>query len=123
MLHGSSAGRKPWSGLLPALALLLSSVLGALVAGLVPAAGQTQVAVVTAPWWGLMRTVEMIGAADGTILDAGGLPNVVIAHSDDPGFVDALYRAGAWLVLDPVLLRGCLAAGRNDASRPAEGAV
>jgi hypothetical protein len=70
-----------------------------------------------------MQTAEMVGASDGTIMDAGGLPNIVIAHSDNPGFVDALYRAGAWLVLDPLFLRGCLAAGGNGTPRPAEGAV
>lgn len=100
--------RKPWSGLLPAAVLLLGSLAAALPAGLAPAAGQTQFAVIAAPWWSLSRTAELVGAAEGDILDIGGLPNVVIAHSDDPGFVAALYRKGAWLVLDPVLLRGCL---------------
>jgi hypothetical protein len=94
---------------------LLLSIVGTLFVGLFPRPGQTQFAVFAAPWRGLVETAEMVAAAGGAIVDAGGLPNVVIAYSDDPAFVDALYRAGAWLVLDPLLLRGCLglAARRN----------
>lgn len=103
-----TVNRSPWSGLLTAIALLLGSVLAALLIGLAPAAGQTQLAVIAAPWWNLVQTMDMVGAAEGDVVDIGGFPNVVIAHSDDPGFAASLYRQGAWLVLDPVLLRGCL---------------
>ena len=108
MPDGRTISRNPWSGLLPSAALLLCSAFAALMVGLAPTAGQTQFAVITAPWWDLSRTAALVGAAEGDILDVGGLPNVVIAHSDAPGFVAALYEQGAWLVLDPVLLRGCL---------------
>jgi len=108
MPDGRTISRNPWSGLLPSAALLLCSAFAALLIGLAPTAGQTQFAVITAPWWDLSRTAALVGAAEGDILDVGGLPNVVIAHSDAPGFVAALYEQGAWLVLDPVLLRGCL---------------
>jgi hypothetical protein len=125
MPHGSQEGRGVWAGLLPAATLLLSSTLGLLIIGSAPQAGQTQLAVVAAPWKSLVQTAEMIGAADGVIVEAGGLPNVIIAHSDDPGFVDALYRAGAWLVIDPILLRGCLGfdTGRNPIRQKAKSDV
>jgi hypothetical protein len=113
MSDGHPVSRKPWSGLLPSVALLLCSTFAALLVGLAPTAGQTQFAVIGAPWWTLAQTAELVGAAEGDILDFGGLPNVVIAHSDDPGFAAALYRKGAWLVLDPVLLRGCLGVMRG----------
>jgi hypothetical protein len=108
MPHGSQKNRGVWADLIPATALLLFSILGAFMIGVAPRAGQTQLAVVAAPWKSLVQTAEMIGAAGGVVVDAGGLPNVIIAQSDAAGFVDALYRAGAWLVLDPILLRGCL---------------
>jgi hypothetical protein len=100
---------------MPAALLLLCSVIGVATIGLAPRSGQTQLAVVAAPWKSLVQTAELVGAADGAVVEAGGLPNVIIAHSDDPGFADALYHAGAWLVLDPILLRGCLGfdTGRN----------
>lgn len=99
---------------LPAFLLLAFSLLGALVVGLTPRAGQAQLAVIGAPWMGLDRMAELVAAADGRIVEAGGLSNVIVAQSDDPGFTAALYRAGAWLVLDPVVLRGCLGGGGSD---------
>ncbi|HYD65734.1 hypothetical protein [Azospirillum sp.] len=47
------------------------------------------------------------------VIDAGGLPlragafgNVIVARSDKEGFLSALHRQGAWLLLDPVFA-GC----------------
>jgi len=108
MPHGSQEDRGAWAGLFPAAALLLFSVLGTLLTGLAPRAGQPQLAVVAAPWKSLLQTAELVAAAGGVVVEAGGLPNVIIAQSDTPGFVGALYEAGAWLVLDSILLRGCL---------------
>ena len=102
-----TAATRITSGLM-VLLLALFSVVGALAVGLTPQAGQTQLAVIAAPWRGLNDMVSLVAAADGTIVDVGGASNVIIASSDSPGFVTALYRAGAWLVLDPILLRGCL---------------
>jgi hypothetical protein len=50
---------------------------------------------------------RMIAKADGTILNVGGRPNIVIARSSADGFVGRLYRAGARLVLDGQRARGC----------------
>lgn len=108
MPHGIQKARSAWAGLIPATLLLLFSTIGALLIGSAPRTGQTQLAIIAAPWKNLVQTAEMVGAAGGSIIEAGGLPNVIIAHSDAPGFVEALYQAGAWLVIDPVLLRGCL---------------
>jgi hypothetical protein len=96
---------------LPVFVLLLFSLFGPLAVGLMPRDGQTQFAIVAAPWKGAGEMVALVAAADGAILDAGGLPNVIFARSDSPDFAAAAYRAGAWLVLDPVLLRGCLGSG------------
>ncbi|MDR3529202.1 MAG: hypothetical protein P4L90_01405 [Rhodopila sp.] len=54
----------------------------------------------------------------GDIVDVGRLANIVIVYSARPGFVRALYRAGAWLVIDPVGLRGCLGFERNPPQTP-----
>jgi hypothetical protein len=70
-----------------------------------------------------VHTAEIIGFAGGSIVEGGRLPNVIIAHSNEAGFADALYHAGAWLVLDPVLLRGCLGLGAKPHSIPAKGKV
>lgn len=60
------------------------------------------------------EVVRIVAAAGGSILNVGGRPNVVIAHSDSAGFVGRLYAAGARLVLDGRLAGGC---GRADRAR------
>ncbi len=95
---------------LSVLLFLTFGLAGPLVIGLMPRAGQTQFAIVAAPWKGVDDMVALVASADGLIVDAGGLPNILFAQSDNPGFIAAAYHAGAWLVLDPVLLRGCLQA-------------
>ena len=92
----------------PAAALLAVSAVAILLAGFSPTGANGQYAVVAPPWFDLGRTMQLADAAGGQTVDVGGLPNVVIIHSDDPTIVRALYAAGAWLVLDPGQLRGCL---------------
>ncbi|KAA5802277.1 hypothetical protein F1654_10630 [Alkalicaulis satelles] len=41
------------------------------------------------------------------IVRFGGAPGTLIVHIDQPGGHDALRRAGAWLIADPVILGGC----------------
>ena len=110
--HGDQAGSRISTWLAP-LALLVVSLLGALAIGLAPRPGQAQFAVIGAPWAGLEGMVALVAIAEGAVVDAGSLPNVIFAQSDSPDFAAAAYRAGAWLVLDPVLLRGCLGSGRE----------
>jgi len=104
-------GRDASDVLLPTAALLLVSLFGALATGMVPRNGQTQFAVIAAPSAGLAEMTGLVATAGGSILDAGSLSNVIFARSDSPTFGSDLYRAGAWLVLDPALLRGCFGAG------------
>jgi hypothetical protein len=93
---------------LPAAALLAVSAVAILLAGFIPTGAGGQYAVVAPPWFDLGRTMQLANAAGGDIVDIGGFANVVIIHSGDPKIVGALYAAGAWLVLDPGRVRGCL---------------
>ncbi len=88
--------------------LLIVSLIATLAIGLAPRAGQAQYAVIGAPWKTLDEMVGIVAAADGALVDAGAFTSILFAQSDNPDFAGAAYRAGAWLVLDPVLLRGCL---------------
>ncbi|PZW48260.1 hypothetical protein C8P66_1057 [Humitalea rosea] len=106
------------SALLPPLLLSLVTLVGAFLIGTMPREGQTQYAVIAAPWAGLAEMVGLVAAADGAIVNVGGLSNVIIAQSDSATFSSDLYRAGAWLVLDPIVLRGCL--GIAAAHHPAQ---
>jgi hypothetical protein len=55
------------------------------------------------------QTVAAIGAAGGHLLQMGETPDLAISVGDHPGYVDDLYRAGAWLVVSATLARLCQA--------------
>ena len=82
--------------------LLIAAVLA--VAKANPAASGP-VAVFAAPW--STGAGEVVARAGGNLLAAGRWPWIVVAVSDDTGFVGKLYRAGAILVTDPSLAVGC----------------
>jgi hypothetical protein len=106
-LPGARTNGHEWRDLLPAAALLIVSTAAIVATALSPSGDRGQYAVVAPPWYTIGQTVELIVAAGGDLIDFGDLTNVVIVHSDRPAFVWALYRAGAWLVIDPVGVRGC----------------
>ena len=101
-------GRAAWRDLLPACALLIIGLAGLAIAKLMPTGADGQYAVIAPPWYALPQTISLVQAAHGGIVEVGDNGNVVIASSHEPDFVRALYGAGAWLVIDPVRLRGCL---------------
>jgi hypothetical protein len=100
--------KRHWHDLAPAAALMIVSTFGICAATVWPTGDKDQYAVVAPPSYDLARTIGLVDAAGGDILEVGGSTNVIIAHSADKHFVAALYRAGAWLVIDPLHLRGCL---------------
>jgi hypothetical protein len=109
--------RRGWLDFGPAIALLIVSAVGILMSALSPSGDRGQYAVVAPPWYNFAQTAGLVATAGGDIVDFGAVEDVVIAHSDNPEFVGALYRAGAWLVIDPVGLRGCLGFARGSARR------
>lgn len=104
--------------MLPALALLFTSAFGITAMAFGSPAPDAPMAVFGPPWWKADRMVGLVAEAGGRMVDTGGLPNVMIVRrapegergADEPDdLAAALYRAGAWLVLDAPALRGCLA--------------
>lgn len=102
----SSPGHR-WRDFGPAALLLAIGILGLVIATLSPSGRNGQYAVIAPPWYNSGQTVSLIQHADGQLASMNAASRVVIAHSEKPGFVRDLYRAGAWLVLDPLQLRGC----------------
>jgi hypothetical protein len=96
-----------WRDFIPAAALMIAVTAGIAVATLWPSGDRGQYAVIAPPSYDLGQTIALVQAAGGSIVDVGGLKNVVILHFADKNAVTALYHAGAWLVIDPQLLRGC----------------
>lgn len=73
------------------------------------------VAVVGGPTSTMSDMARIVARAGGDILRKGAADNVIIARSNERGFVTRLYGAGAWLVLDPIVASLC---GPDTASRP-----
>jgi hypothetical protein len=115
MRHTSKTENQGWRNFAPAIALLIISAVGILVAALCPTGDRGQYAVIAPPWYDLMQTIGLVSMAGGDIVDFGGTAAVILVHSENPGFIRALYHAGAWLVFDPVGLRGCLGFARDAA--------
>lgn len=99
--------------LIPALALLAFSLPVVGLAAVAPD-GASEIAVVGAPWADVSRMAEIVASADGAIVRVGGLQNVIVAFSEHPDFAARLRAAGAWLVLDPLILAAC----RINSERP-----
>lgn len=95
---------------MPAILLAVVSSVAMLAVVLTPDPTADAVAVITPPWFDSARTMALVVSAGGSIVDVGGTPNIIVAHSNDRGFVKSLYRAGAWLVVNPLGAGGCAGA-------------
>ena len=86
------------------------AIAGLAVGGLFAAAlggtARGPVAVVFPPWWGAIRAVEA-AAEGGSVLRLGPVDFVVFVAPDEARGRERLWRAGAWLLLDPHRLIGC----------------
>ena len=72
-----------------------------------------QVAIIFAPGTSLVEAIEEIAVADGSVVRAGALSNIVVAVGSAPDFSDRLLKQGAWLVVNPYGLGGCLMASKK----------
>lgn len=116
---GDVSGRRsraPGRDLLIALGLGLASVLLVLPAARLPDSASGAVAAVFPPAFDATRIYGAIAAADGRPLRTAMGDRVWVARSDEPGFAGRLRRAGALIVLDPVVAAGCLGADPAAAS-------
>jgi ABC-type nitrate/sulfonate/bicarbonate transport system substrate-binding protein len=73
----------------------------------------TQVAAIFSPWARDDAAIARVAQAGGLLVRRGIIDTIVVVQSDEPGLIDRLYAAGAWLVIDPATFGGCLA-GRAD---------
>ena len=93
-------------------ALFILVVAGGLAAVAVEPPERGAVAIFVPPWASGPKPIEIIAAADGRYMRRGIADWVVIATSDEPGFVDRLYAAGAWVVANPLAAGACIAKRR-----------
>jgi hypothetical protein len=107
MIYRESDDKPKLAHFIPAALLLLLTLSAAAIASVAPAKGAHEVAVLLSPRTGLSEAANIIGRAGGELVADGEFPNLVIAFSTRSDFAAALYRAGAWLVLDPLAAHGC----------------
>lgn len=94
------------------IAFLLAFVLLTLGAPLALIAGPKDmnagVAVVFPPWIDEATAMSRVGAAGGAVIRAGNVGFISVAMPDSPAFANDIRKAGAWLLLDPQVVGGCL---------------
>ena len=84
---------------IPALMLILFGISGLGVAALKPAQGDSNAPLGVVVLGGDSSDVlRVIADADGRLISSGGWLDAAVAVSDQPDFVDELYRAGASVV-------------------------
>lgn len=70
-----------------------------------------RVAVFTSPWGGASNVMNVIADANGALVNGGKAEWIAVASSaseNSTDFVDKLYQAGAWLVIDGAIAAACL---------------
>lgn len=111
-------GQRPaWRDAGPAALLLAMGFFGLVATTVSPWGENGQYAVIVPAGHNAGRAIMLVQRAGGRVAAITPGSHIVIAHSERPRFEQDLYRAGAWLVVDPMRLRGC---GKAPSSIPKE---
>ncbi|MFD1880892.1 hypothetical protein [Paracoccus pacificus] len=92
---------------LPAVGLLLAALMALIVFNLLSTAVPGQYLIIARPGIGRVEMLDIVFRANGGVVGFGGLSNVAIAASADPGFSKAVRVPGVWLVMPSPRLLGC----------------
>ena len=93
---------------LPAAALAGLSLIALIAHVATPRPDARIVAMLVAREGGIAAAATVAERAGARLLAQGSVPGLWLLASDDRGLADRLRAAGAWIVLDPLGLRGCL---------------
>lgn len=92
-------------------AVYLTLVVGLALLLLSPTGKDDQYIVVLPPWAETDRIFEISTALNGRVIGLNTKSNAYLLYVTRPEAADELYRAGAWLVLDPKKVGGVLGCG------------
>jgi len=70
--------------------------------------GTEVVAVAFPPWWSTQQVFQAAAAAEAAIVRSTALTAILVVRPDDLDGLARLREAGAWLVMDPQAVAGCL---------------
>lgn len=93
--------------LIPALVVSLAVIGTPMLAVFEPVRGD-QAAVIFPPGWTQTDVITATSRADLSLVRFGAATNIAIVALDDDAAIAALRREGAWLLLPPGALGGCL---------------
>lgn len=99
--------RRFWPSWLNAMALLLASVTAVAALSLQARPGADVVAVAFPAWWGQQQALSAAAAANAAIIRMTAVPSLLVVRPDGPEGLSQLYKAGAWLALDPQAVAAC----------------
>lgn len=105
----TAARAKPALGdMIPAAALLTAGLAGLSMASLSVSEKRGQYLVILSPWSSFGQALDLVGAAEGAIIEPGRFGNILIATSSRADFAKTAREAGAWIVLPSPRLAGCV---------------
>ncbi|MBC9246699.1 hypothetical protein H4P12_08235 [Paracoccus sp. 11-3] len=96
-----------WADLLPAVMVLIAGLIGIVLVTLLTASVPGQYLVIARPGLDQADVLDLVYRANGGVLGFGGLSNIAIVASDDPGFKQTVIAGGALFVLPSPRLLGC----------------
>jgi hypothetical protein len=100
--------RQPaWLG---AAALLVASWTAVAALSLHVRAGTEVVATAFPPWWSGQRALLAAASAHASIVRMTAIPALLIVRPDSDDGLNRLYKAGAWLTIDPQAIAACFKA-------------
>lgn len=94
---------------MPAIVLITVLLGGLATAILAPKGKDDQYVVMVAPWRSLNSVLSSIQAAEGAIVSVNSTSSLITVYSEHEDFPSRMYRAGVWLVFEPLQPEGCLA--------------
>jgi len=97
----------PQRSLLPAIALAVLSLFALVAHVAAPRADARIVATMLGPDGGIGAAIRLADRADARLMAEGAVPGLWLFASDRGDLAARLHEAGAWIVLDPLGLRGC----------------
>ncbi len=109
MEHARQIESFRWPHWLCPVALLLVSWLWITAVTLRVGPGDNVVAVVFPPWWTTERSFAAAASAEASIVRVGGFSPVLVVQPAAVNGLERLYRAGAWLLVNPTGVGACLA--------------
>lgn len=104
----ATKARPAFGDLVPAAVLLTAGLVGLSMASLSVSGKHGQYLVILSPWSSFGQALDLVGAADGAIVEPGRFRNIVIATSSRADFAKTAREAGAWIVLPSPRLAGCV---------------